>query len=369
MMKISLIFALCSTLPIAFAGTPERARSHTRAYDQAVEAWTNDVRNAADDEAQNAAWLRRPDPEVAGKAVWNEIRADLTEAWTLEYSSWLLVNTPEAVVGRATVGRPGSKGSPAQLIRDSVERNHLESPKVGPYCIALTRVEDPYAMKILQLIEERNPDPGVKGAAALGQVILHRRLGDEKHGMFHRQENLKQAIQAPELVVGKTTTLEIIKDEIFRMNNLTLETKAPDFKGIDISRKISSLRDFEGKVVILFFWHSLMPSHDESLALMHRYNEEFQGQNVALLGVNMDNPRTLRDLTADGTVNWRNFSDSSQTISNTYRIERWPYIYVLDQEQIIRFAGEPGAFVKITADELLRQPPQEPAPLSEDDGQ
>ena len=355
MKSISIILALCSTL--AFAGVPERAKQHTRAYELAYETWINDVRTASDNDAQNAAWLRRPDPVAAGKSVWEEIRSELSEAWTLEYAAWLLMNTPEAVVE----GQPG-RPSPARMIWDAVEKHHIQSAKVGSYCIAMTYVQDPRAMRLLEVIEKENPHAEVKGAAALGQAILHRRIGDEKHGMYHRQENLKQAIQAPELTVGKTTTLEIIKDEIFRMTQLTVGTRAPDFKGIDITQQISSLSDYEGKVVILFFWHALMPSHDESLALMKKYQEEFAGKNIAILGVNMDNPLTLRKHTAEGTVNWRNFSDSTQKISKLYRIERWPYVYVLDQNQSIRYVGEPGAFVKITAADLLEQPPAKLAP-------
>lgn len=360
MKSIPIILALCSTL--AFAGVPERAKQHTRAYDLAHETWINDVRTAQDNDAQNAAWLRRPDPIAAGKAVWDEIRNDLSEAWTLDYAAWFLMNTPEAAVAQQ-----GGRPSPARLIWDAVEKHHLQSSKVGPYCIALTYVQDPQSMKLLEVIEKENPNADVKGAAALGQAILHRRLGDEKHGMFHRQENLKQAIQAPELTVGKTTTLEIIKDEIFWMTQLTVGTRAPDFKGIDITQKISSLSDYEGKVVILFFWHALMPAHDQSLALMKQYQEEFMGKDVAILGVNMDNPLTLRKLTGDGTVNWRNFSDSTQNISKLYRIERWPYVYVLDQNQTIRYVGEPGAFVKITAADLVEQPPAKLAPTLEEE--
>ena len=108
--------------------------------------------------------------------------------------------------------------------------------------------------------------------------------------MFHRQENLREAIKAPSLVVGKTTTEEIIKDEIFRMRNLTVGTRAPDFRGVDLMRKVSSLTEYEGKVVILFFWNALMPSHDQTLTLMKRYQGEFAGKNVEIIGVNMDNP-------------------------------------------------------------------------------
>jgi len=363
MRKIALIFILGMRMLVA--GTPEKARQLTRAYEQAYATWTEDVRSAPDNDAQNAAWLRRPDPLAAGKEIWAEIRDELSEAWSLDYSAWLLVNTPGAVLEAST-----GQVTPARQIQQSVEKFHLKSPKVGPYCIALTHVQDPRAMGMLAKIEEINPDQAVRGAAALGQAILHRRLGDEKHGMYHRQEKLRVAIKAPNLVVGRTTTEEILKDEIFRMTKLTVGTKAPNFRGVEITTKVSKLSDYQDQVVILFFWNALMPSHDQTLELMRRYQEEFEGKNVVILGVNMDNPLTLRRHIADGTVTWKNFSDSSQTLSKLYRIERWPYVYVLDQNQTIRYSGEPGSFVKVTAQDLLLNPPTKMAPaiLEGDDG-
>ena len=210
-------------------------------------------------------------------------------------------------------------------------------------------------MALLETVEKVNPSEAVRGAAALAQAVLHRRLGDGKLFMAVRQEKLRTAIKAPEMTVGKTTTKAILEDELFRMLNLNLGTKAPNFKGMEVTLKKSSLSDYEGKVTILFFWNALMPSHDESLALFRKYQTDFQGKNVEILGINMDNPLTLRKHIAEGNVTWRNFSDSTQLISKLYRIERWPFVYVLDAEHMIRFAGEPGAFVKITADDLAQQ--------------
>ena len=173
--------------------------------------------------------------------------------------------------------------------------------------------------------------------------------------MAIRQDKLRKAIMAPDLTVGKTTTQAILRDELFRMSRLNLGAEAPDFSGVEVTLNKSSLSDYRGKVTILFFWHALMPAHDESLALMKRYQQEFGDKNIQILGINMDDPRTLRRHIAEGTVNWTNFSDSTQSINKIYRIEQWPFVYVLDGEHKIRYSGEPGAFVKITAEDLARQ--------------
>ncbi|MDB4465163.1 peroxiredoxin family protein [Akkermansiaceae bacterium] len=352
----TILFILTVTAGLALAGSPERARLISRSYDQAYQQWIQDVRNAPDDNAQNAAWLRRPDEAEAGRKVWEEIRNDLEKSWTLEPAAWLLVNASTYAVKQVIrAPRRGAPTRPAGLIREAVRSHHLRSPKLGSYCIALTHIQDPRSMALLETVEKANPSEAVRGAAALAQAILHRRIGGGKRGMAIRQEKLRKAIVAPDLTVGRTTTQVIIKDELFRMSRLNLGAEAPDFTGVEVTLEKSSLSDYRGKVTILFFWHALMPAHDESLALMKKYQQDFAGKNIQILGVNMDNPRTLRKHIAEGTVNWKNFSDSTQSITKLYRVEQWPFVYVLDGEHKIRYSGEPGAFVKITAEDLARQ--------------
>jgi len=350
MKTILIILSLCCAT--AWAGTANEARKVSRAYDLAHAQWLVDVRSAPDNAAQNAAWLRRPDATKAGREVWAQIKNNLKETWTLEPAAWLLTNASEFAVAknRALRGK-----SPASVIRDTVWEHHIHSPKLGPYCISLTHVQDPKSMRLLETIEKSNQDAGTRGASALAQAILHRRLGGDGFGMAIRQEKLRTAIKAPDLTVGKTTMQSLLKDEIFRMSNLNIDTVSPDFRGIEVTKKISSLSDYKGKVVILFFWQSLMPAHDESLALFRKYQEEFEGKDIVILGVNLDNPRTLRRHIAEGKVTWKNYSDSTQTISKLYRIEKWPTVFVLDDERKIRYVGEPGAFIKITAEGLAKQ--------------
>ncbi len=352
----SILFILTVTAGFALAGSPERARLISRSFDQSYQQWIQDVRNAPNDNAQNAAWLRRPDEEEAGRKMWEEIRNDLDKAWTLEPASWLLVNASTYAVKE--VRRAPRRGAPtrvAGIIREAVRAHHLRSPKLGSYCIALTHIQDPRSMALLETVEKANPSEAVRGASALAQAILHRRIGGGKRGMAIRQEKLRTAIKSPDLTVGKTTTQAILKDELFRMSRLNLGAEAPDFTGVEVTLDKSSLSDYRGKVTLLFFWHALMPAHNESLALMRKYQEDFAGKDIQILGVNMDNPRTLRKHIAEGTVNWKNFSDSTQSITKLYRVEQWPFVYVLDGEHKIRYSGEPGAFVKITAEDLARQ--------------
>ncbi len=351
MIKTLLVMTVVFWGSDCFAGSLERARSISREYDLSDAKWRKDVRTAKTNDAMNAAWLRKPEPTKAGRLVWAEIKGSLSESWTLEPAAWLLSNATEYAI-RIPKGR--KKRSPAALIRDSVRKHHLKSSKVGPYCIAITNVKDPKSVQLLETIEKVNGNAAVKGAAALGQVILYRRLGQGGTGMATRQEKLKIAIKAPDLTVGKSTTQAIARDEIFRMTNLNLGTVSPDFRGIEVDQTISNLRDHLGKVTVLLFWHGLMPSHDETLELFRSYQKDFQEKGIELVGINMDNPLTLRRHIAEGNVSWKNYSDASQKISKLYRIENWPQVYVLDKEHKIRYIGGPGEFVRMTAEGLLK---------------
>lgn len=356
MKTILTILTLALGCGFLSAGSPVRANQIMRQYDQAYLQWINDVRTAPTMAVKNKLWEQRPDAGEAGRRVWEEIRENLEEAWTLDPAGWLLresadfASTPPPVLVRGK-----RMFSPAATIREAVRQHHLQSPKVGPYCVSLTHVEDPKAMALLELIEKVNPSEAVKGAAALAQAILHRRLGDDKVFMGKRQANLVTAIKAPDLTVGRTTTQAIIKDEIFRMSNLTVGREAPDFPGVEVDLEKSKLSDYRGKAVVLFFWHALMPAHDESLALFRRYQEEFQGKEIEIIGINLDNPLTLRDHIGKGRVTWRNFTDSTQKISKLYRVERWPRVYVLDHLGKIQYRGEPGEFVKLYSLDLAKQ--------------
>jgi hypothetical protein len=70
----AILFILAVTTGLAFAGSPERARFISRAFDQSYQQWTSDVRTAATNDAQNAAWQRRPDEIEVGRKIWEEIR-------------------------------------------------------------------------------------------------------------------------------------------------------------------------------------------------------------------------------------------------------------------------------------------------------
>jgi len=347
-MRIFLGLFLFSLCPLLGQESAARAKALTRAYDQKFDAWVELVKDARNKDERVAAWKERPDNKAYGAAVWKLVKPELHKSWTLEYAAWILTITPEAVGKGKT-----PQSSPLALIRKAAKSTHVKSPRVGPFCLALTLFSDPGDMPFLRQVEAQNPDKAVKGAAALGQAILLRKLGDDPSVIKQRFAKLQTAIKSPDLKIGRTTLLRLVEDEIYRTTKLSVGAKAPDVRGIDITGDIFNLSDFEGKVVVFAFWTSWMPNADETLAFLNQLHEEAKGKDLVVIGACQDSLLTIRDYTKDGKVLFRNFADFEQEIETTYRVTRWPLCFVLDKEGKIQHKGDPGPFVRISAMAIL----------------
>ncbi|MGE9267245.1 MAG: peroxiredoxin family protein [Verrucomicrobiales bacterium] len=353
MTRLILLFSLLGCALLS-AGSANEARRIQRDYDLAHQAWLAAIQQAADPAAQARAWAQRPDPNETGRALWNEIKANLSESWTIEPAVWILANAPDIAFPVAQPGEPPVAVQPASVIRRAVEKFHTLSPKVGPYCIGITLGNDPKAFALLELIEAKNPSEEVQGAAALGQALLLRKLGDTPKIQRQRIEKIRQAvIKSADLPVLKTTVARLAESELFTIRYLSVDRTAPDIQGQDAAGEKFKLSDYRGEVVVLFFWNTWMPDAEASLKLMRDLHGKLAGKKARIIGVNQDRLATLRQMTADESSPWRNFSDSEQLIAQRYHILRYPKIFVLDQEGVIRYIGDPGAFIELSVNALL----------------
>ncbi len=346
---ISVFLALVST---AFAGTPNAAARHARDFERAMKEWTQEIQAARGGKAREALWAKRPDANVAGLKVWREIRNDLALGWTLDYAAWIFDHAPEVLAPNPK----SRKEAGAIRIRKAVERFHTKNVRVGYYCIALTKLPDPGSMRVLETIERVNPDKRVQGAAALAQAILLRKLdqGGENGIVPKRQQKLRKAvIDGHDLIVGKRKLSSIAQSEIDQLLKFSIGAEAPNLKGVDIALKPFTLEDYRGKVVALFFWHTWMEDAGRSLEIMRKLHQDLQGKNAVILGVNADHAQTLRKMTADGDVPWRNFFDNKRKLAGQYHIEQWPMVFVIDASGKIKYKGSPGSFVELSIEALL----------------
>ena len=82
-----------------------------------------------------------------------------------------------------------------------------------------------------------------------------------------------------------------------------------------------------------------MYPHERSLV------EEMQGEPFALIGVNSDDLERAKKAVRENNLNWRSFQNSREgagAISDTWRVQGWPTIVVLDVDFTIHYRGHDG---------------------------
>lgn len=71
-----------------------------------------------------------------------------------------------------------------------------------------------------------------------------------------------------------------------------------------------------------------------------------QDKPFALVGVNSDALAAAKQAVATNKLNWRSFQNkpegSTRAISETWQVDGWPTLVVLDQEMRIRYRGHSG---------------------------
>lgn len=81
-----------------------------------------------------------------------------------------------------------------------------------------------------------------------------------------------------------------------------------------------------------------MLPHERSLV------KTLKGRPFAIVGVNSDKGNRLKELVADGTTTWRNFTNEQENgkISTTWGVRGWPTLYLIDHNGVIKHKGLRG---------------------------
>ena len=123
----------------------------------------------------------------------------------------------------------------------------------------------------------------------------------------------------------------------------TLEggTAAPPFELERLSdgRRVS-LEALEGKVVVVDFWSSSCPPCVRQMQDLESLHARYRERDVVVLGINTEGapPAILRDFIQQrGGVHYDVLLDGAR-VSEAYRVDALPTLYVIDQQGIIRWS-------------------------------
>lgn len=359
-MRFSLLLAtaLAATVLQGWAGTPKQASDISQLYDGKFQAWVLKLQVAKSAEERNKLALERPDAVKACREMWEAIKPNLAEAWTLEPTAWLL----RTAAGKTVPGTEGRPPEPlvgpavSKLIRDAVEKNHLASKNLAPLCMALVALNDPNSLPLLDKIEKDSPDKQMQGVAALGSAMLLKNLSDEPEVVRRRLTLLRKAIiESSEIEIKGVSVAKMAEDELYIIQYLSKGREAPELTGTGSGGQPMNLSDYQGKVVVLLFWRFDEDSSPQLLEMARIMRERFKGKPFEVVGVNRDPQLQLRDLQATQHIDWPNFSDPDNKLGAQYRVATWPLAYVMDGKRQIHFVGPVGSFVELTAAALLEE--------------
>ena len=364
MHPLSRLIAAAALLLLAAeaSASPAEAQRIRKSWQVAMENWVLETRAATTPEARAAAVAKRPDTVPFAREMWGRISSALDQEWALEPAAWFLQVAPAL---RET--RPDGSTAPVftgeiDAVFKAIETHHLKSPQLMPVCMALAGTRDPRALGLLEKIQTTHPETKTQGVAALASALILKTLGDEPELMRKRLTLLRKAIiDSSEVDLGGITVAKLAEDELYIIRYLTKGRVAPDLSGIDSASRPLKLSDFSGKIIVLLFWNSTMDEAERVIEITAEMKRKFQGRPLEVLGVNHDSLEKLRALEAEGSVNWRNFSDPSNQLSREYRVANWPVVYVLDGERKIHYVGAPGSFAELTAEALLSETAPAPA--------
>jgi thiol-disulfide isomerase/thioredoxin len=115
---------------------------------------------------------------------------------------------------------------------------------------------------------------------------------------------------------------------------------APDWKTTDLDGNPKSLSDYRGQVVLLDFWYRGCGWCTRAMPQLKQLAADFEGQQVALLGVNndrnLDDARVVINAMALNYPTLKN-GEGADSISAKFKINGWPTFVMIDQEGVVRY--------------------------------
>ena len=348
------LLCLLILVPSIVVATPDGAERIKRSHELSSKQFVLESKLAATPEARQALLGKRPDTRRAAGMLWEQIGRSLQETWTIPYAAYFLeISRGLAVADENGNPREAFAKERAAVLK-TISANHLKTPGITSFVIALVDAGDPQSLPILEKIIDQNPDEKVQGVAALGAALLLKSLGDEPELMKKRLTYLRTAIiQAADQEIGERSVADIASDELYVIRFLVKGREAPPLSGADVGGRMVKISDFRGKILVLLFWDAKSADTDRVIQLTNQLNEKYTGQPVVVLGVTPEDVARIRTLQADGSISWNNIHDPSDKLAQEYKIASRPAVFVLDQKGVIEFTGLPGSFVELTVDALL----------------
>ncbi len=236
---------------------------------------------------------------------------------------------------------------------------HDKNADLGDGCMTLAMQSVPMGDRLCQTILDKSKNPENRGRACLSWGYWLKKDADAavelgrsdlaKRQYVLAEQRLQQSVSEfgdikidfGHTILGKQSIRTLAERSLYEIKNLTVGRTAPELVGIDLEGKPLSLKEHQGKVVMVSFWAhwcgpciALVP-HERELV------ERFKDKPFVLLGVNGDEPgKELLEKTKALNVSWRSLQnqpdEKAGKHSEKWNVMTWPTVYLIDAQGVIR---------------------------------
>jgi peroxiredoxin len=260
-----------------------------------------------------------------------------------------------------------------------IVRDHfMNDPRMGQLCDALAYRSEDWSGDVLKDVAARHPDRHVRGQAtyALGMwwrfgpdtVILGRDHSESvtRQCLAEAKRFFTQVCEDYADVTSTDGTFRLADKaraelaRIANLPNLKVGKVAPEITGEDLDGKPLKLSDHRGKVVVVCFWATWCGRCMATVPHERALVKQMEGKPFALLGVNSDEAddrEKAKQATREKQMTWPSWWDGAfrGAIQTAYDVARWPTVYVLDAEGVIRYVDVQGENLDRAVDTLLAE--------------
>jgi thiol-disulfide isomerase/thioredoxin len=215
---------------------------------------------------------------------------------------------------------------------------------------------------LLEMLAENTTVRATRCAAIAARAAIHAPRTDAASRALH-QKFLRELVEKyPDLPAGAGA-----KGQLFQVEHLVPGKSPPDVQAVDTEGKALRLADYRGKVLVLDFWGFWCTACVRGLPEIARLVKQHANEPFAFLGVATDTDLAeFQKRARESNVTWRNAwtngTDGTWPIS--WGVQRYPTVYVLDAQGVVRFVDLRGnaldRAVQSLLDEMKKSQP--PAP-------
>jgi S1-C subfamily serine protease/peroxiredoxin len=244
---------------------------------------------------------------------------------------------------------PKLTGGLLQQATDLLLQDHLDDHELSKVALLMPAVPQSGSKGFLRSLIQKTPHRETRAYACLALAKTLQHEADEKPESSASPATHQEIVGLLNRVTDEFSDVtldghplsEVVKPLLFAKERLAIGKKAIEIVGPDGEGNEFKLSDYKGKVVLLTFWGDW----SKTCVRMYPYERilvnKYKGRKFAMLGVNTDSADRLDAVQKEKRVNWRSWSDGSQSgpITKQWGVDSYPMMYLIDHKGTIRMRG------------------------------